>query len=49
MPPEDTFNVIVLGEAVPPKDTFGSVPPAEEPILEMARVGEVGAAVGPSN
>ena len=41
---EDTSDVEVLREAVPPEDTSGSVPPAEEPILRVARVGEFDAA-----
>ena len=46
-PPKDTSEVVVFGEAVPPEDTSGSVPPAEDPVLGVARVNEVGAAVGP--
>ena len=48
MLPEDTSDVEVLGEAVPPEDTSGSVPPAEKPVLGVARVGEVGTAAGSS-
>ena len=33
---------------MPPEDTSGSVPPAEEPVLGVTRVSEVGAAAGSS-
>ena len=44
MYPEDTSKVVVLREAVPLEDTYRSVLSVEEPILGVARVGEVSAA-----
>jgi len=48
MLPEDTSDVEVLREAVPPRGISGSAPSAEEPVLGVARVGELGAATGSS-
>ena len=39
MPLEDISEIEVFGEAVPPEDTSASVPPTEEPVLRVTRVG----------
>ena len=46
MLPLDTFEIEVLGETVPPEDISGSLPPTEELVLGVTRVGEVGATAG---
>jgi len=48
MPPEDTSEIIVLGEAVPPEDISRFVPLTEERELGVTEVGKAGAVVGTS-